>query len=529
MDRDVRKLPIGVQSFEKIINDDYKYVDKTADIYRLVHTGGQFFLSRPRRFGKSLLLSTIGSYWEGKKELFAKLKIEELEEDNADAWRKYPVFYFDFNGKNYSQPSALEESLNEHLVKWESQYNISPKAGEALDERFRNLLYCAYEQTGLGCVILVDEYDKPLLEVMSDSSKEEHNKNVFKGFFGTLKSYDKYLRFVFITGVTKFNKVSIFSDLNQLDDISLSPKYATICGITNEELITSFKDEIYTLAASQNMSVDSCITRLRANYDGYHFGHDSDGVYNPFSILKCFGSDEFGQYWFESGTPSFLVKRLKELNFDVRQFADMSLYATEKRLQDYRGDNPDPIPLLYQTGYLTIKDYDSKDEYYTLGFPNDEVKYGFLDSLMPEYTPAVNTESGKDILSIRMYVDNGDIDSIRDAFVGLFASIPYTVTDKAPYEQYFQTVIYLIFVLLGKYVHCEVHSSRGRADCIVETARYVYIFEFKRDRTAKEALEQIEDNGYALMYKADRRAIYRIGVNFDSESRNITEWQVLVN
>lgn len=519
----MRKLPIGVQGFEKLRREGYLYIDKTEYIYELAHSGSQYFLSRPRRFGKSLFLSTLRAYWEGKKELFEGLEIEKLEESNPEAWQPYPVFYFDFNGKNYQAETALENVLDEQLATWEKIYGGD--SSRSVEERFRNLLVAANKKYGKRCVVLVDEYDKPLLEVLHKEALEEHNKAVFKGFFGTLKSFDEYLQFVFFTGVTKFSKVSIFSDLNQLEDISMDADYAEICGITEAEMTKVFGPEICEMAKRQDMTEDECLAKLRETYDGYHFHYEGEGVYNPFSLLNALKKRSFDSYWFATGTPTFLVRRLHDIDFDIRKLADRTLEANEAMLSDYRADNPDPLPLLYQTGYLTIVGYDRRGRVYTLAFPNDEVKYGFLESLLPEYTPDCRSGSGKDIFSLRRYVEKGDLEQVRETLAALFASIPYTQT-KAPFEHYFQTVIYLVFTLLGQMVHCEAHSARGRADCVVETKDYVYIFEFKVDASADEALAQIEEKKYAAPYAADPRKRFKIGVNFSSETRNLMEWKV---
>ncbi len=521
----LRKLPIGVQGFQSLRGDGFVYVDKTEYIYRLTQGSRQYFLSRPRRFGKSLLLSTMRAFFEGKKELFKGLAIERLVEGDADAWKPYPVFYFDFNQTNYQRETALYEVLGAILREYEAVYGASEE-GCPLEERFQNLIRRAVDKTGRRVVILVDEYDKPLLEVMKNSELEEHNKAVFKGFFSTLKSYDDYIRFVFITGVTKFSKVSIFSDLNQLYDISFDDEFAAICGLTEEEIEAELAPEISCLAEKLRMGEEECRRLLKKTYDGYHFAGDSVGVYNPFSLLSALKKGKVDYYWFETGTPTFLVKRLLELGFDVRRFKNRTLYATGQTLSDYRGDNPDPVPLLYQTGYLTIVDYDRAGRYYTLGFPNDEVEYGFLNSLMPAYLPETMPGTGRDILSIKGYLETGDTESLRDAFTALFASIPYT-TKEVPFEHDFQTVIFLVFTLLGQYVRAEVHSARGRADCVAEVRDYVYIFECKRDGTADEALSQIEEKGYAAPYAADSRRIVRVGVSFDSEKRILKDWKTV--
>ena len=384
-----RKLPIGIQGFEKLREEQYLYVDKTALIYRLVHDSVPFFLSRPRRFGKSLLLSTMKAYWEGKRDLFADLAIEKMEEGNPNAWQSYPVFYFDFNGVNYQESGSLERKLDFQLQQWEETY-LSLNCGNTLGERFQKLLKKAKEKTGLRCVVLVDEYDKPLLDVIENKELQEHNKEVFKGFFSTLKSFDEYIQFVFITGVTKFQKVSIFSDLNHLKDISLSEEFADLCGITEAEIFSCFSPEVSNMAEKREMSVEECMTQLKKQYDGYHFHPDAPGVYNPFSLLNAFYDKEFGSYWYETGTPTFLVKKLKESRFDLRKLTDGTLYASEGMLKDYSDDSLSPIPLLYQAGYLTIMGYESRKKRYALRFPNEEVEYGFLESLMPVYAPNSN-------------------------------------------------------------------------------------------------------------------------------------------
>ena len=351
------------------------------------------------------------AYWEGKKELFAGLAIEKLEEGNPDAWKSYPVFYFGFNGINYCQQGALEEALNIQMKRWEKEYVTSAEQ-ESLGERFQNLLIAAREKTGLRCVVLVDEYDKPLLDVIDHKELQEHNKEVFKGFFSTLKSFDEYIQFIFITGVSKFHKVSIFSDLNQLNDISLDESFACLCGISESEMIGCFDQEIGMLSQRRKLSHAECLDELKRQYDGYRFHPEAEGVYNPYSLLKCFFSKDFGNYWFETGTPTFLIKRLREDRFDVRRFTNQTIFASESTLKDYTGDTLDPIPLLYQTGYLTISDYDAKRKRYTLSFPNEEVRYGFLESLMLSYVPKATAGNGLDIFTLDEAVENGNLEQI---------------------------------------------------------------------------------------------------------------------
>ncbi len=519
----LRKLPIGVQDFENLRSEGFIYIDKTRYIYDLAHYGKAYFLSRPRRFGKSLLLSTMRAYFEGKRNLFRGLKIEELEGDGDDAWIQYPVFYFDLNKKNFKRETALEEVLDDHLRMWEKEYG-DEYAASPLEERFQHLIEMAVEQTGRNAVVLVDEYDKPLLETMDVSELEEHNKDVFKGFFSTLKSYDHYLKFVFLTGVTKFSKVSIFSDLNQLEDISLDEGYSCICGITQAELEADLMPEVEAMAEHNGLNVEECLDKLGKMYDGYHFYQFAEGVYNPFSLINALKKKAFGSYWFSTGTPTFLLGRLRAVGFDPQKFTDGSLYADESVLSDYRADDPDPVPLLYQTGYLTIKGYDGEFMSYELGYPNNEVRYGFLKSLAPVYLNQ-NEVSPLDVRSFVQDVRNARLESLHERLTAILAGIPYP-DDAKLVEQDFEVAVYLVFSLMGQYVKTEVHSAKGRADCIVETDSYIYIFEFKRDGSAEEALAQIAAQGYALPYAADERKLFKIGVNFDSEKRTITEWRV---
>ena len=414
--------------------------------------------------------------------------------------------------------------LSYHLERWEKEYDIKDE-NKNLNVRFQNLLIKVNQKTGMRCVILVDEYDKPLLDLIDKPEMQEHNKAVFKGFFSNLKSCDEYIRFVFITGVTKFHKVSIFSDLNQLKDISLNEEFSGICGITESELKENFVPEISAMAQKNNITEEECLSKLKQQYDGYRFHHNGISVYNPFSLINAFSDKEFGSYWFESGTPTFLVKQLKTMDFDVRRFTDHTIYASASLLKDYSADNYDPIPLLYQSGYLTIADYDAEDCEYTLSFPNNEVKYGFLQSLMPEYVSDCGSSSGLDIFTFRRYIKKGDLESIRKVLTALFARITYT-TSEAPFEHYFQTVIYLIFTLLGQFTECEMHTFSGRIDCRVQTADFIYLFEFKRDESAEKALQQINDKDYSLPFVADNRKLYKIGVSFDSEKRILADWKV---
>lgn len=519
-----RKLPIGIQDFEKLRSEHFLYVDKTGLVYKLVHLEVPYFLSRPRRFGKSLLLSTLRAYWEGKRELFAGLEIERLESGNPEAWKPHPVFYFDFNKKNFQRTTALEEVLDDHLREWEAVYGDEFKDAP-LEERFQHLLVKAHEQTRLRCVVLVDEYDKPLLETITNDELEEHNKAVFKGFFSTLKSYDRHLKFVFLTGVTKFSKVSIFSDLNHLNDISMSEDYAGICGITQAELEQTFGTEIDALAAGNRLTREECLAQLKQMYDGYHFSEAGAGVYNPFSLINALNERKFRSYWFATGTPTFLIKKLEQTGYDAKKLTSDDLYEDEDELRDYRADNPDPVPLFYQSGYLTIKAFDEGLRSYQLGYPNDEVKYAFIKSLAPMFLHDEESGSPLDIREFVIDLRRARLDELRDRLTALFARLPYSADDK-PMERDFQNVVYIVFMLLGQFVRTELHSAKGRADCVVETADYVYIFEFKRDGSTQDALAQIKEKGYEKPYAADSRTLYKIGANFDSKTRDLDGWQV---
>ena len=523
------KLPIGIQDFAKLRGEGYAYVDKTAYVYDLAQYGVPCFLSRPRRFGKSLLVSTMRAYFEGRRELFSGLDIERLEGDGPDAWAPHAVFHFDFTGRNYLEEGALELALDAQLTRWEAERGVEP-GSKSLGDRFWSLLATAHARTGRRCVVLVDEYDKPLLEAMDDPALLERNRAVFKSFFGVLKGADEHIRFAFVTGVTKFSKVSIFSDLNQLRDISLNADYAGVCGVTEDELEHAFPDETDALAEEQGFTRAECLERLADMYDGYRFSPNGQRVYNPFSLLNALADRRLGAYWFESGTPTFLVRRLREARFDVRKLTDGTLRATEAQISDYRAERPDPVPLLYQAGYLTIKGFRAAARVYELGVPNGEVRYGLAESLLADWAPATaaGAYTGLDVYSLLDCVDAGDTDGMRDVLSALFASIPYTRADD-PFENYFQAVIYLTFTLLGRFARCEMHAAAGRVDVVVEAERYVYVMELKRDGTAAEALAQIEERGYAAPFAADPRQLFRIGAAFDSDTRQLSDWQAHEN
>ena len=513
-----RKLPIGIQNFEKIRKDDYIYVDKSALVYQLVSTNSPYFLSRPRRFGKSLLMSTIEAYFLGKKELFSGLAMESLEKD----WKKYPVLHLDLNAENYNSVESLERILNEYLCFWEDKYGASA-AETSLSLRFKGIIRRAHEQTGLQTVVLIDEYDKPLLQTIGNKELQNFYKNILKAFYGVLKSVDAHLRFVFLTGVTKFGQVSVFSDLNQLKDISMDARYATICGITDEELRGNFHPELEMLAANEGLGYEEVCQKMKRMYDGYHFRHNMEGVYNPFSVLNALDSVEFGSYWFSTGTPTFLVELLKKTDYDLRNLEGVELPVNQ--FADYRADADYPLPVIYQSGYLTIKGYDKEFQSYTLGFPNDEVKYGFLNFLVPYYTGVPSNENLFNIKRFVRELETGDADAFLTRLRAFFAGIPYELNDKT--ERHYQAVFYLVFKLLGQFIEVEERSAKGRADAVIKTKGFIYVFEFKLDGSADDALKQIDEKGYLLPYDMDHRQQIKIGVSFDSAERNLGEWKIV--
>lgn len=513
-----RKLPIGIQTFEDIRNDGYLYVDKTALMWTIANIGKPFFLSRPRRFGKSLLISTFEAYFKGRRELFTGLAVEELEKK----WEAHPVLHLDLNARKYTTPADLDAILNQHLERWEAVYG-EEKRDRASEERFAYVIRRASEQTGKGVVVLVDEYDKPLLQAIQNEPLLESYRSTLKAFYGVLKSADRYLRFAFLTGVTKFSQVSVFSDLNQLNDISMNYDFSTLCGITHEELLSNFEPELMALSRANGMNVEEVVDAMTRQYDGYHFHPNGEGVFNPFSVLNAFFSKEFGNYWFQTGTPTFLVELLKESDYDLRLLMD-GIETAASAFTEYRADRKNPIPLIYQSGYLTIKEYDREFGLYRLGFPNDEVRYGFLNFLVPFYTAVTDEERSFYVGKFVQELRSGDVDAFMRRFEAFFADFPYELNDRT--ERHYQVVIYLIFKLMGQFTQAEVHSSRGRADAVVKTPKFVYVFEFKLKGTAGQALQQIEEKGYTLPYAAEGRQVIKVGVEFSAEKRNVERWMV---
>ena len=512
------KYPIGIQNFGEVRRDGYVYVDKTALMYKLTSEGKYYFLSRPRRFGKSLLLSTFEAYFGGERELFEGLAVDALEKD----WIVYPILHLDLNSREYKDESSLKAELNRHLEKWEKRYGDEYK-DRANEERFLHVIENAFEQTGKRVVVLVDEYDKPLLQTIGNEELQEAYRSMLKAFYGVLKTCDRYIRFAFLTGVTKFGKVSVFSDLNNLIDISFDRRYTSICGINEKELHEYFDMSVDDLAVANGMSKEECYERLRIDFDGYHFDWNTEGMYNPFSLLNTLSSCQFRDYWFETGTPSFLVHQLKKTNYKLEDMTEEKLTADTLNSIDIMDENP--LPLLYQSGYLTIKSYDTEFMTFRLGFPNREVHDGFFRYLVPFYLPKKNDKTTFDISNFVKEVRLGDAKGFMRRMEAFFANGDYALMGDR--ELYFHNAMYVFFTLLGLYVEVERHTTDGRMDILVQTKDYIYIFELKIDQTVEAALQQIEDKGYARPFATDPRKLFKIGVNFSTEKRCIDDWRVV--
>ena len=506
--------PIGIQSFEEIRNGGYVYVDKTAIIYRLTSTGKYYFLSRPRRFGKSLLVSTMEAYFSGRKELFKGLAMEYLEKE----WTEYPVLHLDLTGSRYTSVSDLIEKLDQHLSAWESTYGVTDKRNDP-SARFSDVIDNACIKTGQKVVILIDEYEKPIIDNIDNPELMEQFRRELQGFYSVIKGKDNAIRFAFLTGVTKLGKMSIFSGLNNLNDISMDARYADICGISEQELKSYFGESVKTLAEMNGLSEEECYKKLASMYDGYHFHYRSPGIYNPFSLLNTFNANEFRMYWFETGTPTFLVRYLKQGNYNLDNIAKNDVAVETLTGANYV--SPAPITLMYQAGYLTIKDYDQRFNTYNLDYPNEEVKSGFLNSLSHLYAPAL---AGGE-LSVYQFIrdiEKGDTKAFMDRLTSFFAGNSYMI--QGDLELYFQNVMSIMLKMMGLYVKTEYQTSNGRIDIVFDTDKYIYIIELKRDESAEVALKQIEEKGYDKPFLASGKQIIKLGINFSSETKTIDGW-----
>ena len=516
--RKLKLCPIGIQTFSDIIEENYMYVDKTDLVYELTHSGNRYiFLSRPRRFGKSLLASTLHSYFAGRKDLFKELKINKLETE----WAQYPVLHFDMSSGKHLTVDNLEEYLGSLLSPYEKLYGITPESKQC-NIRLKNLITAAYEQTGQKVVIIIDEYDAPLLDVVHEEENLPKLRDVMRNFYSPLKACDPYIRFAFLTGITKFSQLSIFSELNNIKNVSMDKKYAAICGITKEELTEQFGDYIDAFAKEKGKTHDEIVAELAYRYDGYHFTWPSPDIFNPYSLLNAFSDMEFNNYWFGSGTPTHLIEMMRKFNVLPSQLGPQSAGASgfdapAERLTSL-------TPLLYQSGYLTIKDYDSDILIYTLDIPNNEVRIGLMESLFPQY---VNADPGKwnPLLGgMKKLIVNDDMDGALKFLQTFLDTVPYC--DNANSEGHYQQMLYIIFSLMGFYLDVEVHTAKGRVDLVLHAPQALYIIEIKLNKSAEEAMEQIELKQYDKRFALLNLPVVKVGVNFSTEARNITDWTI---
>ena len=514
----LKLYPVGIQTFERIRKENKLYIDKTEYIYRMTHSGGcYFFLSRPRRFGKSLLVSTFESYFSGKKELFEGLAIEKLEQE----WMEYPVLHFDMSGGKHMEKEQLEDYLSNRLEAEERKWGITHTKRGAND-RLTELITTAYEISGKQVVVLIDEYDAPMLDVAHDKETLDVLRNVMRNFFSPLKMCEPMLRFVFLTGITKFSQVSIFSELNNIKNISLDDEYAGVCGITKEELLTQMSEDIDVLAEAQGMTREETIAKLKENYDGYHFSPASPDVFNPYSLLNCFDDKNFGAYWFSSGTPTYLINMLRK--FKVLP-AKIGRSLARSSAFDAPTENLKTItPLLYQSGYITIKGYDKMSQLFTLDLPNKEIKVGLFESLLPYYLEGMYAEEGDvAIAQMSVLIRQGDMDGALRLLQEFLGTVPYC--NNTNYEGHYQQVLFIIFTLLTHFVvDVEVHTPNGRVDVVMETEDTLYLIELKLNKSAQSAMQQINLKQYGQRFARCGKPIVKVGVNFDAKKGNIEDW-----
>lgn len=509
------KYPVGIQTFSEIINENFLYVDKTALVYKLVAENKYIFLSRPRRFGKSLLMSTLEAYFRGKKELFKGLDIEKLE----TKWDTYPVFRFDLSGENYNHPDRVVGKINRYLKRIEREYDIE-STGESIADKFFDLIERVSEKTGKKVVLLVDEYDKPMLDCLHDEELHEKIRAELRGFYSVIKTCDEYIRFTMLTGVTKFGKVSVFSGLNNLKDISLNPDYNSLCGISESEFHRDFKSSITDFAEAHEIGEEEAWKRFKVQYDGYHFAGKGEYIYNPFSVLNAFDDKELGSYWFSSGSSDYLVKLIRTHRYNLSELEGVR--RKESSLKDITDITYDIVPLLYQSGYLTIKDYDSESREYILGFPNREVNGGFWESLSNYF---FRSWGGSPIFNTRLFVkdiEEGRVDDFMTRLKSLFSDT--ASVHESNKEIHFQNMVAIVAKMLGLEVRTEVESANGRCDMQIFTSSYVFLFEFKVDSTPEKALDQIKTKDYAGPFASDSREKILIGANFSSETRTLSDW-----
>ncbi len=513
--------PIGIQTFERIRREDRVYVDKTAYVYNMTHTSDTYiFLSRPRRFGKSLLVSTLQSYFEGKKELFQGLAIEKMEKE----WEEYPVLRFDMSGGKHQDEERLEQYLNYQLEDQEKKFGLTEHR-EGTNNRLDDLIRFVHERTGKQVVILIDEYDAPLLDVAHDGDRLDRLRTIMRNFYSPLKKCESLLRFVFLTGITKFSQLSIFSELNNISNISMEDEYAGVCGVTKEELLTEMSEDIDCLSEKLALTREETIQKLKDHYDGYHFTWPAPDVFNPYSLINCFSKGRLGAFWFGSGTPTFLIEMMRKFDVSPIEIGEREL-ADESDFDAPTEEMVAMTPLLYQSGYITIKGYDEESQLYVLGIPNREIRVGLFKSLLPNYL-ASRTPKGKvAVAQMSVLIRKGNIDGALELLKTFLETVPYC--DNTQYEGHYQQMLYVIFALLTDYrIQVEQRTAKGRTDITLETQDHVFVMELKFDKTAEEALDQINAHHYADAFQMSGKEIVKVGINFSvKEERNITRWVI---
>ena len=518
MDKQLKKCPLGVQTFEKVISEDLLYVDKTQYIYSLTQNYRYVFLSRPRRFGKSLLASTLHSYFAGKKELFKGLAIEKLETE----WAEHPVLHFDMSTAKHMDKETLEQELSGKLSDYEKIYGKSDPGKTKLNQRLECLIVHAYEKTGRQAVVLIDEYDAPLLDVVHEDELLPQLRQVMRNFYSPLKACDPYLRFVFLTGITKFSQMSIFSELNNLTNISMDAEYAGICGITEEELTGQLSDYVDSIADNQGKTHDEVLQQLKKNYDGYHFSWPSPDIFNPFSLLTAFAKRKIGSYWFASGTPTYLIEMMRKFGVAPSQIGPTEAMASAFDAPTERMTSL--IPLLYQSGYLTIKDYYEEDNIYVLDIPNKEIRIGLMESLLPSYVQGGFNTGLVTVSKMNRLLRQDDLDGMLRLLQQYLLTIPQC--DNTNYEGHYQQLLFVIFSLLGEYVDVEVRTATGRVDMVMQAFGKLYLFELKLNRSAAAAMQQINLNDYPARFSQSGLPIVKVGINFDTATRTLSDWVI---
>ena len=517
MDKQLKKCPLGIQTFSEVREGDYIYIDKTDMVYRMTQSFKYVFLSRPRRFGKSLLASTLHSYFSGKKELFKGLAIERLETE----WTEHPVLHFDMSLGKHMGKEQLERFLGERLAFEERKYGIDNPATD-INDRFTNLIVAAYEKTGRQAVVLIDEYDAPLLDVVHEDELLPQLRQVMRNFYSPLKACDPYLRFVFLTGITKFSQMSIFSELNNLKNISMMPEYAGICGITEEELTGQLSDYVDSIADNQGKTHDEVLQQLKKNYDGYHFSWPSPDIFNPFSLLTAFAKRKIGSYWFASGTPTYLIEMMRKFGVAPSQIGPTEAMASAFDAPTERMTSL--IPLLYQSGYLTIKDYYEEDNIYVLDIPNKEIRIGLMESLLPSYVQGGFNTGLVTVSKMNRLLRQDDLDGMLRLLQQYLLTIPQC--DNTNYEGHYQQLLFVIFSLLGEYVDVEVRTATGRVDMVMQAFGKLYLFELKLNHSAAAAMQQINLNDYPARFSQSGLPIVKVGINFDTATRTLSDWVI---